>query len=40
MRKLIILLDGAADERISIFNNRTPLEAAKKEFLDGVARDG
>ncbi|OPX59206.1 MAG: 2,3-bisphosphoglycerate-independent phosphoglycerate mutase 2 [Methanomassiliicoccales archaeon PtaB.Bin134] len=40
MRKLIILLDGAADERISIFNNRTPLEAAHKEFLDGVARDG
>lgn len=40
MRKLIILLDGAADERISIFNNRTPLEAARKDFLDGVARDG
>jgi len=40
MRKLIILLDGAADERISIFNNRTPLEAANKEFMDGVARDG
>ncbi|MCX6650666.1 MAG: hypothetical protein NT131_03290 [Methanomassiliicoccales archaeon] len=40
MRKLIILLDGAADERISIFNNRTPLEAAHKEFMDGVAREG
>ncbi|OPX63415.1 MAG: 2,3-bisphosphoglycerate-independent phosphoglycerate mutase 2 [Methanomassiliicoccales archaeon PtaB.Bin215] len=40
MRKLIILLDGAADERISIFNNRTPLEAARKDFLDGVAREG
>lgn len=40
MRKLIILLDGAADERISIFNNRTPLEAARKEFMDGVAREG
>jgi 2,3-bisphosphoglycerate-independent phosphoglycerate mutase len=40
MRKLIILLDGAADERISIFNHRTPLEAAHKEFMDGVAREG
>ena len=40
MRKLIILLDGAADERISIFKNRTPLEAARKDFMDGVARDG
>ncbi|HUT27478.1 MAG TPA: hypothetical protein VMW85_05480 [Methanomassiliicoccales archaeon] len=40
MRKLIILLDGAADERISIFNNRTPLEAAHKEFMDGLAREG
>lgn len=40
MRKFIVLLDGAADERISIFNNRTPLEAAQKEFMDGVAREG
>jgi len=40
MRKLIILLDGAADERISIFNNRTPLEAAHKVFMDGVAKEG
>lgn len=40
MRKLLILLDGAADERISIFNNRTPLEAAHKEFMDGLAREG
>lgn len=40
MRKLLILLDGAADEGISIFNNQTPLRAAKKEFLDGVARQG
>ena len=40
MRKLIILLDGAADERIPIFDNRTPLEAASKAFMDSVARDG
>lgn len=40
MRRFIILLDGAADERISIFNNRTPLEAAQKDFMDGLAREG
>jgi 2,3-bisphosphoglycerate-independent phosphoglycerate mutase len=40
MNTLVILLDGAADEKIPELNNRTPLEALDKRFIDSIATTG
>ena len=40
MRTLIALLDGAADESIPALVNKTPLEAARKPFMDRLASSG
>lgn len=37
---LAILLDGAADDRIPELNYKTPLEAIRKPFIDGLASRG
>lgn len=37
---LIVLLDGAADERIGEFDGKTPLEHASKPFIDSIATEG
>ena len=37
---LIIMLDGAADEKIPAFDYKTPLESLDKKFMDGVASSG
>jgi 2,3-bisphosphoglycerate-independent phosphoglycerate mutase len=40
MNTLVILLDGAADEKIPELNGRTPLEALDKRFIDSIATTG
>lgn len=40
MRTLIALLDGAVDEPIPALNYKTPLEAARKPFIDRLASSG
>jgi len=40
MSTLIVLLDGAADDRIEELGSRTPLEATDKRFIDSVASSG
>ena len=40
MKHIIILGDGMADERIAKLNNKTPLEAAKKPYIDLIAKKG
>lgn len=37
---LIILLDGAADDKIPDLGNKTPLESFEKRFIDSVASTG
>ncbi|HSV42736.1 MAG TPA: hypothetical protein VLH13_04925 [Methanomassiliicoccales archaeon] len=39
-RVLIIFLDGATDDGIPALEGRTPLQAAKKPFIDSVASNG
>ncbi|MBN1412672.1 MAG: cofactor-independent phosphoglycerate mutase [Spirochaetales bacterium] len=39
-KRVIIILDGAADYPIDSLNSRTPLEAAKTENLDRMVRHG
>lgn len=40
MSKLIILLDGVADEPIPELGNQTPLQALDKKFIDSIASRG
>lgn len=40
MNTLIILLDGAADEKIPELGGLTPLESFDKRFMDGIATSG
>jgi len=40
LNTLIVLLDGAADEKIPQLKGRTPLEAIDKPFMDMVAGNG
>jgi len=40
MSTLIVLLDGAADERIPELGDQTPLQALDKRFIDSVASNG
>ena len=40
MKHIIILGDGMADERIAKLNNKTPLEAANKPYIDLLAKKG
>ena len=40
MKHIIILGDGMADERIASLNNKTPLEAANKPYIDLLAKKG
>jgi len=40
MSTLIVMLDGAADERIPQFGNKTPLQAVHKRFIDAIASEG
>lgn len=40
MNTLIILLDGAADEKIPELGGKTPLESFDKRFLDSIATHG
>ncbi|HOB38609.1 MAG TPA: hypothetical protein PLD09_00015 [Methanomassiliicoccaceae archaeon] len=40
MNTLIILLDGAADDKIPEFDGRTPLASFEKPFMDMVASNG
>ncbi|MEM0448269.1 MAG: hypothetical protein QW520_00385 [Methanomassiliicoccales archaeon] len=40
MSTLIILLDGAADERIPDLGHQTPLQALDKKFMDSLASHG
>lgn len=40
MKTIIILADGAADEPIAELGNKTPLEAAKKPYIDMLAAKG
>ena len=40
MNTLTILLDGAADDKIPEYGNRTPLESFEKPFMDMVASNG
>lgn len=40
MKYIIILGDGMADERIAKLNNKTPLEAANKPYIDLLAKKG
>lgn len=40
MKHIIILGDGMADERIAKLNNKTPLEAANKPYMDLLAKKG
>lgn len=40
MKHIIILGDGMADERIAKLNNKTPLEAANKPYIDLIAQKG
>ncbi len=40
MNTLVVLLDGAADDKIPEFGNKTPLEYLHKDFIDGIASHG
>ena len=40
MKHIIILGDGMADERIAKLDNKTPLEAANKPYIDLIAKKG
>ncbi|MBD8387473.1 cofactor-independent phosphoglycerate mutase [Dysgonomonas sp. BGC7] len=40
MKTIIILADGAADEPIAQLGNKTPLQAAKKPYIDMLAAKG
>lgn len=40
MNTLVVLLDGAADEKIPELGGRTPLESLDKRFIDSVATAG
>jgi 2,3-bisphosphoglycerate-independent phosphoglycerate mutase len=40
MSSLVVLLDGAADEKIPELGDRTPLDALDKKFIDSVASQG
>lgn len=40
MKTIIILADGAADEPIAALGNRTPLQVAKKPYIDMLAAKG
>ncbi len=40
MKTIIILADGAADEPIAQLGNKTPLQAAKKPYIDLLAAKG
>lgn len=40
MKTIIILADGAADEPIAELGNKTPLQAAKKPYIDLLAAKG
>jgi len=40
MHSLIVLLDGATDDEIPEFGNRTPLQVARKPFIDSIASAG
>lgn len=40
MNTLIVLLDGAADEKIPELGGRTPLESIDKRFVDNIATTG
>ncbi len=40
MNTLIVLLDGAADDKIPELGNRTPLEYLDKRFIDHIATTG
>lgn len=40
MNTLVILLDGAADEKIPAFGGKTPLEYLDKKFIDNIASNG
>jgi len=37
---MVVLLDGAADEKVPELGHRTPLEALNKRFIDAVASQG
>src|SRR3989344_7388442 len=40
MRKLLIIIDGLGDRPCKELGNKTPLESAKKDNLDFLARNG
>lgn len=40
MHSIIVLLDGATDERIPELGNRTPLQVAEKPFIDSITTNG
>ena len=40
MNNLIVLLDGATDDQIPEFGGRTPLQVAKKPFIDSIVSSG
>jgi 2,3-bisphosphoglycerate-independent phosphoglycerate mutase len=40
MHSIIILLDGATDDRIPSFGNLTPLQAAEMPFIDSITTSG
>jgi hypothetical protein len=40
LNTLIILLDGAADEKIPELGGKTPLESFDKRFIDSIATHG
>lgn len=39
MRYLVLVYDGMADRPLPALNGKTPMETAKKPFLDGFAKD-
>ena len=40
MKYIIILGDGMADEAMEVLDGKTPLEVAKKDAIDTLAKDG
>lgn len=40
MKLILIILDGLSEEKISILNNKTPLEYAKTPTLDKIIKNG
>lgn len=40
MKYLILVPDGAGDEKIQMLGNKTPLQAAKMDTINGLARKG